>query len=367
MSIIEERKSAGEATAERASGPPRGRPPILAIGLAAVAVVVIAVVAIVLASSSSSNQSAAYRQKLRSALAPLVSANRALSSSLELLPRGETALAVSAAARNEQVLLTARGAVAAMAVPKSSAPLARDVQRAFASENAYLQWVSTVLASPSSISVAAAQALASATTRAFAPLSAVSPGLRASIFGTASLVRWAQSQPAKPRSAAASSSNPVGAGKGVQAAAALGPHGNAIGRLGAAASPVGKATAGEFVTPSGGAVPGYWTLTWAPYATGVGTPFGWSGGTQCDQNIFAGDGTSCGYADNIFEVVAAADHYYDVIPASIGTYDPTTGIWYVLACTEYWGNDNQSDLQCIDDNGNGAAFPVGAANVYYGS
>jgi hypothetical protein len=121
----------------------------------------------------------------------------------------------------------------------------------------------------------------------------------------------------------------------------------------------------QSVTPSGDPVPGSWGTSAATYASGVGTPYPWSSGQGCDQNTFAGTGTSCPFAENVFKVVAAANHYDNVLPGSISAYSPATHRTYALTCTEYWGKDNQNDIQCITDAGSGAAFPVRAANVYY--
>ena len=120
------------------------------------------------------------------------------------------------------------------------------------------------------------------------------------------------------------------------------------------------------MTPSGDPVPGSWSDSPAAYASGVGTPYAWHAGQDCDQNIFAGTNTSCAFANNVFMVVAAASHYDNVITGSITAYSPTTGTTYSLTCTKYWGNDNQDDLQCITADGTGAAFTVWAVNAYYG-
>ena len=87
---------------------------------------------------------------------------------------------------------------------------------------------------------------------------------------------------------------------------------------------------------------------------------------NCDQNIFAGDGTPCAFANNIFIVVAAASHYSNVIPSSITALNPADGTNCGLSCTEYTGTDSQTDVQCITATGAGTSFPVWAANVYYG-
>ncbi len=113
-------------------------------------------------------------------------------------------------------------------------------------------------------------------------------------------------------------------------------------------------------------MPGSWGVGGAAFASGVGPPYPWSGGQSCDQNIFAGGGTPCSFANNIFMVVAAPSHYSSVIPSSITALNPADGTSYGLTCTEYFGTDNQTDVQCITAAGAGTSFPVWAANVYYG-
>jgi hypothetical protein len=120
------------------------------------------------------------------------------------------------------------------------------------------------------------------------------------------------------------------------------------------------------ITPSGSPVPGSWGDSSAAFASGIGTPYAWAGGQNCDQNIFAGAGTPCSFANNIFMVGAAASHYTNVIPSSITVLNPADGTSYGLSCTEYTGTDSQTDVQCITATGAVSAFPVWAANVYYG-
>ena len=46
--------------------------------------------------------------------------------------------------------------------------------------------------------------------------------------------------------------------------------------------------------------------------------------------------------------------------------NPADGTSYGLSCTEYTGSDSQTGVQCITATSAGSAFPVWAANVYYG-
>jgi hypothetical protein len=344
-----------------APAPPRRKAPVLAIAIGAVVLAAIAIViVIVVASGSSSDQGRAFRQKLTNALTPLVRANRTLSSSLQTLHGRSTQTALSAADRTQHTLLVTRDAVAAVAVPTSERRVSRKTQLVLAQENAYLQSVIIALAEPADGSVSTLPTLAAATANAFASIAPVAPNGQTSIFGTNALLAWARSQTTAQRRRALASRSSTSF-----LASALSVHGSVRSRPGAPPSAGAQSGSGHYATPSGSAVPGYWSYYQAPYASAIGAPYAWAGGQSCDQNIFAGDNTSCPFAANIFQVVAAAWHYDGVIPAAIVTYSPVTNSWYALACTEYWGTDNQSDLQCLSGDGSGAAFPVWAAQAYY--
>jgi hypothetical protein len=188
----------------------------------------------------------------------------------------------------------------------------------------------------------------------------VAPGAASSLSGTDNLLSWVTgaNASAQRQSAAAQS-------QALQQAAASGSHTTVIQMPPTNNPSTSNAPASGYVTPSGDAVPGSWSTGAASDASGVGTPYSWSGGQSCDQNIFAGNGTSCAFANNIFEVVAAASHYDNLTPGSISAYDPDSGTTDAVTCTEYWGTDNQDDLQCITTDGAGTAFPLSAANSYY--
>lgn len=65
-------------------------------------------------------------------------------------------------------------------------------------------------------------------------------------------------------------------------------------------------------------------------------------------------------------VVAAAEHYAGFTPGTINALNPADGTSYPVTCTEYTSTDGTDSLQCITAAGAGTAFPVWAANVYYG-
>jgi len=119
-----------------------------------------------------------------------------------------------------------------------------------------------------------------------------------------------------------------------------------------------------YVTPSGSPVPGTWYGDSATFDQGTGTPYAWSSVQQCDQNIVAGGGGTCSFANNIFMVVAAADHYANFLPGTITALNPADGTSDTVTCAEYTATDGNADLQCVTAVGAGTAFPVWAANVY---
>jgi hypothetical protein len=302
-----------------------------------------------------------YRQQLSRALSPLVSANNELSRNLQALQGTDTQAAQTATSQAQQRLVAAGGAVAVLTVPNGSQILSQQTQQALAQENGYLQSVSATLSNPAGNASAGLQALASSTSSAFVPLAAVAPGGQVSLSGTDALVRWAQAQiTAQARRNAAAQQ------KVIQQAVAAGSHTTTVVTTPPPGGPPPSSPT-AYVTPSGATVPGDWVSGQsATYASGVGTPYPWSGGHSCDQNIVAQSHTSCAFANSIFQVVAAAIHYDGLIPGSITAYSPATEMTYALTCTEYWGTDNQNDLQCISGDGAGTAFPVWAASVYYG-
>ena len=331
----------------------------VALGLAAAAAAAI----VILLSGSGSDQGSVYRQKLSSALAPVVAANRTLSTALQSVDGSQTTIttAQNATSQAQSAVIAAHGAVTVLTVPRSDSTLSQQAQQALVQENGYMQAVSSTLSNPVGQSASQLRTLATGTQSALVPLDSVAPGASSSLTGTDNLLSWvAGANATAQRQNAAAQSNAI------QQAAASGSHTTVVQVPETSNQPTSNPPAGGgYVTPSGGAVPGSWSPGAAAYASGVGTPYSWTGGQDCDQNIFAGGSTSCSFANNIFEVVAAASHYANVIPGSITAYDPGSNTTDTLTCTQYWGNDNQDDLQCITADGVGTAFPVWAANAYY--
>jgi hypothetical protein len=338
------------------AAPRRSRAVVLgaagALGLAVIAVVAIVVLT---SSSSSSAPLQSYRQKLALALAPVLAANRTLTVSLQSLNGSHATIIASknATAQALSALTAASGALAVLSVPASEQTLAQQAQQALTEETGYAKAISSALTSPSGQS-STLRALATSTQSALVPLSVVAADAPASLAGTDNLISWVDGASAAVKRQAAAAQR-----KALKQAAAT--HTTTV-----IQTPPSPPVTSTLITPSGSPVPGSWGDSSAAFASGIGTPYAWAGGENCDQNIFAGDGTPCSFANNIFMVVAAASHYSNVIPASISALSPADGTSYGLSCTEYTGTDSQTDVQCITATGAGSAFPVWAANVYYG-
>jgi hypothetical protein len=207
--------------------------------------------------------------------------------------------------------------------------------------------------------------MATDTQSALVAISPVAQDAQSSLSGTENLISWAAGA-----AAAAKHSADAAQRKAIQhAAQQASKHatsGSSSKHSGpSVARPVNPPGTSGYVTPSGDPVPGSWADQAAAFATGIGTPYTWNVRHGCDQNIVAGDGTSCSLATNMFMVVAAASHYGHLIPGTISVFNPDTGTTDAVRCTEYTGTDSQTDLQCVTASGSGTAFPVWAADVYY--
>ncbi len=112
---------------------------------------------------------------------------------------------------------------------------------------------------------------------------------------------------------------------------------------------------------SGGTATG--TSTGTATGTSTGTSTGSSapsGFTPCDQNISAGSGTSCPFAENVFRSVANGyQHNGGNIPGSVSAFSPTTSTTYQLSC-----NVNAGTVLCTSTTGATVTFPVHAVAVY---
>jgi len=140
----------------------------LAAGLiiAAIAAVVVIVV------SNSSSQGSSYRQKLGSTLAPVVAANRTLSTALQAIDgsRKTIGAASNATAQAQSALVAARGAVGVLTVPSSDTTLSQQVEQALTEESGYLQAVSSTLSKPTAQGASQLQPLLTATQSALASI-----------------------------------------------------------------------------------------------------------------------------------------------------------------------------------------------------
>jgi hypothetical protein len=350
------------AQAGRTSSRPVVFAAVGALGLAA-----IAVIAIIISTSSSAPTAPSYRQRLAATLGPVLSANQTVSDALVALDGSKRTITVAKAAtvKAQSALGAARGSISVLVVPSRDQALAAQVSQALTQENGYLGVVAATLAQPTAQNSSQLRTLATETQSALVALTPVADGAQSSISGADNLISWATGAAAAAKHSTAASQQKAIQEAAQQAAKQATRPISTPRSSSPVARPVNPSGANGYVTPSGDPVPGTWADQPAPFATGIGTPYSWSGGQGCDQNIFAGDGTSCSLANNIFMVVAAASHYGSVLPATISVFNPDTATTEAVSCTEYTGTDNQTDLQCLTATGAGTAFPVWAANVYY--
>jgi hypothetical protein len=274
---------------------PRSRWLVLAAG-GAIGVAAIAVAAVILLTGSSSSDSGTvYRHQLTGALAPVLSADTTLASSLQNLSGSDTTAAKNAASQSQTALENAHGAVSVLGVPSGSSQLSQQVGQAVTQLNAYLQAVSATLASPTSQSVSQLQTSATNTQSSLIPVAVAAPGAGQSIAsGTQALGSWVSSRAAAQRRAAAAAR--------VAAAKARAKQKQRLAT---------STTTQTVTSPS--------SPTVAPAA---------SGGTSCGGGLIAGPNTSCPFAEN----VRAA---WDQAPGNVATvtaYSPVTSQTYTMSC-----------------------------------
>ena len=177
-----------QATATATERHPNSRLAVIvaaaAFGLAAIAAAVILIL-----SATSGSSGTSYRDKLSSALSPVLAANTTLSQSLQGLSGSQTQTAKGATTQAQQAVAQARGAVAVLSVPSSDQQLSQQVQQALAQESSYLQSVQDALNNPSASGQL--QTEAGNTSAALVPLNAVAPGIGSSLNATSTLVSWA--------------------------------------------------------------------------------------------------------------------------------------------------------------------------------
>jgi hypothetical protein len=289
---------------------------ILVIGVAVV-------VALIVLSNSSSGQSNAssYRQKLTSALAPVITVSRSLSVSLQSIDGSSKTISAArnGTAQAQSAVTSAQGAVGVLTVPSSDTTLSQQVQQALTQENGYLQAVSATLANPTSQSVSQVRTLATSTQSAFVPITAVAAGATNSLTGSDNLLSWASS--------ASTAAQQAGTRKAAQQAAAQHTQ----------------------------------TVTQQAPAPATAPSSSPSGLTACDQNISVNSGTTCGFADDVFSGYAQAVQQAGGPGSySIYAYSPTTGQYYTDAC-----NYNPTNQIVLCSHGSDLIqFPYWAASVY---
>jgi hypothetical protein len=271
----------------------RGRKPGLIIGLL-VGLVLIGggVVAALLLTGKDNpkvDPDTVYRQKIASAMGPVLGANRQASDALAHL-RGKKVKTAGASnariavTRAQRSITLATGAASALSVPTGSEQLARDTRQVLDREHAYYAAVSRVLNRPAHATTGGLQESAADLTSALSVAGPTVAGTQPTVSGTTRLVNWAT---------------------GIRRAAAKRTKKNASRR-----------------TPSrnGGES--------SPRPTTTPTPPPASSGTSCGDGVFAGPNTSCAFAMN----VRAA---WNDAPGTVNTvrvHSPITGQTYTMNC-----------------------------------
>jgi hypothetical protein len=286
-----------------------------ALGVAAIAIAA----AVLLTGSSSSGSSSAYRHELSGALAPVVSTETALASSLQSLSGSNTTAAKNATGQAQTALDTAHGAVSVLTIPAGSSQLSEQVGQSVTQLNGYLQAVTATLNSPTAQNASQLQTSATNTQSSLVPVAIVIPGAGQSVAGGSQAVgTWVSARAAAARRQAAIARH--------RAAATHKP------KQGQAAAPGPTAT----VTSTATAAPS----TPAP-ATG-------SGSAPCGGGLVAGPNTSCPFAENVQQA-------WDDAPGEVATvtaYSPVTNQTYTMSCAPAG-----SGITCSGANNASVSFP----------
>ncbi len=311
----------GGATPPAAAGG-SGRPRSRVILIAAAGALVLAlgaVLAIILINNSSggtssSGQPSAYRAKLGSALAPVISANQSLSKSLQALDGSKKTLAAAsdATSQAQSAIQSARGAISVLTPGSSDSTLSQQAQQALTEENGYLQALSSTLANPAGQSSSQLRPLITSTQSAMVPLGTVAPGATSSLSGVDNVINWVAGATAVNHAAKQSSQQPQQQSSSPPAQAAP-----------PSSSPTGL--------------------------------------TACDQNISVNSSTSCQFADNVFALYSqdvqgagGPGSYY------VYAFSPANGQSYNDAC-----NYNSANQIVLCSHGTDLVqFPYWAAEVY---
>jgi hypothetical protein len=276
--------------------PGGGRPPwLVPVGIGVVALVVIGVaLALTVFSGGSDGKTAAYRDKVSTVMAPVITANKQLSTSLASLHGTTTATAGRKVAAAQSATIAARGGLAALTVPSGAQQTALNARQTLTREAAYLDAVKAALDVPATDSAAQTQTLAANLTGALDTIAPPGEDWSQSVTGSDVLTTWA------PKAAARIRARRIAAAHKRAARAR---------RQRAAASSGSRAATSAPATP-------------AP-----------SSGSDCGGGIHAGPNTSCAFALNVKRAWLEA-------PGSTNTvrvYSPVTGETYTMNCAPAGG------------------------------
>lgn len=253
-----------------------------------------------------------YRQKLGSALGPMVRANQALSTALQALDGSKSTVAAvrTATAQAQTALAAARGATSVLTVPSAETTLSQQAEQALTEENGYLQGVAATLSNPAGGNASQLRPLITAAQSAMVPLGQVAPEATTSLTGVDNVISWA-------------------------ASARTVKH--------AAPRTIPQAQPATTTTPS---------------SSPSSSP---SGLTACDQNISVNSNTSCSFADSVFTMYAQAVQMAGG-PSSqaVDAYSSATGQSYTDNC-QY--NPTTQIVLCSHGS-DLIQFPYWAAEVY---
>ena len=146
-------------------------------------------------SDDGTSKQTAYQQQVATVMAPVITANRALSTSLESLRSGKRPSKPSNAVRRahsaQRAALTAQGGLNVLAVPHGGEQIASNARGTLNRETAYLEGVNAALVHPSVSSAAATQTLASNLTDALNTIAPQNENWSDSVSGPAQLTIWA--------------------------------------------------------------------------------------------------------------------------------------------------------------------------------
>jgi hypothetical protein len=267
---------------------------------AAIGAVIVAVIAVVLALtvfSGGDDETAAYRDKVSTVMAPVITANKQLSTSLAALHGTSSAAAQRKVAAAESATIAARGGLAALTVPDGADQTALNARQTLTREAGYLQAVKAALVVPAADSAAQTQTLAANLTGALDTVAPAGKDWSQSVSGSDTLTTWA------PKAAATIRARKAAAARKRAAAA----------RRARARSRSGSSAPRTSPAPSAPSAP--------------------SGGNDCGGGLHAGPNTTCAFALNVRRAWLEA-------PGTTNTlrvYSPVTGQTYTMSCAPAGG------------------------------